>query len=392
MHRLPKQEALPYQLGGEHFRHHYIALSDQRPLPDVDRCVGVRVRGVSARDAEESGLIGSVLFVDASAHRALARRVSWINEDHGDADALRLVGDECAELAKSPITQSCALVAPGRYPAADALQLFEGDPASGAFSIHHDSLGNAVVGVFLEPRLLSGEVAQSPLGCLGAALLKSIPALLVVAALPFDSGPGIDLAIAIGGQRDDAEINAQPVFGLKLVGFRYVAGNGQHPFAAHEAQIDFALAIHHQPILVFTHHDWHDDAPFDCPQANRATVLNEPNDPIVIRLSGIWAKDWSDGAIDLEGVGDLGDRSDSSLGGQTEACSQLDVMQLVQIVLPEGAAREARGAQPCACFIASRQRRLQARGLSGRRQHLEGGYQLHAVKYRLSSSTRARSR
>ena len=100
MHRQLKQTALPCRLSSEHFRHHYLALCHQRPRADVEGRVDVCVRGVTARDAEEGGLIGSVLLVDATARGALARRVAWIDEDHGDASALRLVDTKPPSWAK----------------------------------------------------------------------------------------------------------------------------------------------------------------------------------------------------------------------------------------------------------------------------------------------------
>ena len=64
------------------------------------------------------------------------------------------------------------------------------------------------------------------------------------------SDAGIDLAVARGGDVDDPEIDADPVGRLKLLGFRDVARCGQHPLAAHEAEIDLALAEGEQIALL----------------------------------------------------------------------------------------------------------------------------------------------
>ena len=122
MDRQLKQTALPCRLGGEHIWGHYSPIGDQCPLPDVDRRVGVRVGGVSARHAEEGGLIGPVLLRDMSAGRALARCVAGINEADGNASAAGFVNDKPSKLSEAPIAQSCALVATsGRYPRPDAV-------------------------------------------------------------------------------------------------------------------------------------------------------------------------------------------------------------------------------------------------------------------------------
>ena len=93
----------------------------------------------------------------------------------------------------------------------------------------------------------------------------------------------------------------------QFLGFGNVAGCGQHPLAADEAQIDLAFAEGHQPLLVLAHHDGHDQATLNRPQADRTAILDEADYPIVVRLGGVGAEDWGDFAADLESVGNLGD-------------------------------------------------------------------------------------
>ena len=381
MDRQLPQTALPYRLSGEHFRHHYRALCPQRPRADVDGSVGICVRGVAARDAAKGGLIGAVLLVDAAARSALARRVAGINEDHGDASTLCLVGDESAQLSETPISQPCALIAAGRYPLANPLEFFKGDPPRGAFSIHHDSLGDAVVRMFLEPRLFPGHLAKSALGTFCATLLQPVPAFLLAATDTLNVRASIGLAIAISGKLDNAKINAKPILCVELVCFGDVAGGCEYPLSTDKAQINLSLAESHQPLLVIAHHDWNDHAAFERPQTDRASVFDEADYPIVVGLSSIGPKDRSHILIDLEGVSHFGDGSHDGLCRQAESTANLCIGQLVEIVLPEGLALEAAFSKPRTCGIASFKRRHQAHGLLRRRQHLDGSYELHAIKY-----------
>ena len=170
---------------------------------------------MSTRDAGESSLIGSVLFVDTAARGALPGCVAWINEDHRDASALRFVRDECAKLAESPVPQSRALdTISGRDPLADALESLKADPPYGAFGIQHDSFGDAMIGVFLEPRLSAGELTQAAFRGFGSTRLQAAPAFLMVAPLFLNISARVNLAVAVHCQGDDAQLVAGAILAL----------------------------------------------------------------------------------------------------------------------------------------------------------------------------------
>ena len=383
MHRQLKQTALPYSLlSCEHFRKHYGSPDAQRPLPDIERRVDVRAGLMAARNTLEGGLVGAVPLVDTATRAAFTRRVARIDKTNRNAGALCLVSDKAAELGERPITKPCALVASGRYPSTDAFEIFKGNAASGAFSILHEHLRYAVVGVGLEPPLFAGQFLQPTLGSLRAALLQSTAPLGVTLADPFDISTGVNCSVAVGGEVDDAKIDAKPILGVELVGLGDVAGCSQHPLSADEAKINLALAVAHQASLVLAHHDRHDDAAFQRPQADRAAVLYEADNAIVVGLGGVGTEHRSDFTVDLECVGHLGDAADSSLCSQSEVGADGVIRQFVEIELPERAAVEAYASQPRARLVAARQRARQDPLLFRRRQHLQGGNQLHALKYR----------
>jgi hypothetical protein len=121
----PSAKADGFSLRGssrENFRRHYGRPCVDRPLPDDQRCVDIRVGFMPIRDTFEAGLIGSVLLVDAAARDALARRIMGDDVADRDSGILRFVGDETFELGECPITKPRSLVAAGRSPAADAVE------------------------------------------------------------------------------------------------------------------------------------------------------------------------------------------------------------------------------------------------------------------------------
>ena len=382
MDRQLKQTALPCRLSGEHIGTHYGAPDAKRPLPDVQRRVDVGLGFVPAADTFEGGLVGPVFLVDAATGAAFARGVAGIDEGHGNTDTLALVDHKGAKLPKSPITKPRSLVAAsGRNPAADTLQILQGQSASGAFSIQYERLRNHMVRMFLVSPLSGCQLAEPSFCALRAALLQATTALLDMAPLLLNIGASIDRAIAIDGQGDNAEVNAKPVFGPELRSFGNVASSGQHPLPAHEAQIGFALLECEQLALMLTHHDRNGDAAFQGPDADGSTVFDESEDAVIVRLCGILAENRRNIAIDLERIGDLRDRPHRYLSGQTKPLPDISVSQFVEIELPEGIGLVAYACQPRRRLIATGQRRLQGKSLRLRRDQLNGGYQLHSLKY-----------
>ena len=112
-----------------------------RPARDHASSVGIRMRRVSTRHASEFGLAGPVPLVDMATNGALSRRVLRVYQYQSYARTLRLVGHQQSQLRKRPAMQNRTLLAPNRYPFADALQLFQRNPTPGAFGGSNDPLG-----------------------------------------------------------------------------------------------------------------------------------------------------------------------------------------------------------------------------------------------------------
>src|ERR1700730_4188055 len=110
MDRQIKQTALPYRSRGEHFRRHYMRPCADRPLPDVQRCVGVGLAFMPAADTFEGGLVGPVLLIDTPTRATLARGIAGIDKSDRNPGSLRLVGDEATELGERPIAKPSSLV------------------------------------------------------------------------------------------------------------------------------------------------------------------------------------------------------------------------------------------------------------------------------------------
>ena len=82
-----------------------------------------------------------------AAYTALAGRVSRVDVADGEPCAPGFVGGLRLKIAESPGVQDPSLLPVSSYPLADAFEILEGDPASGAFGCGDDLLADEVIHV-----------------------------------------------------------------------------------------------------------------------------------------------------------------------------------------------------------------------------------------------------
>src|SRR5438874_13781559 len=102
----------------------------------------------TALNALELGLRRAVALVDAAAGGTGAAGVSGIDGDERQPRVRGLVGQEGAQLVERPGRENRTLLLGSRDPGANIGQVFDGDPAPGAFGSGDDLLGDAMVDVY----------------------------------------------------------------------------------------------------------------------------------------------------------------------------------------------------------------------------------------------------
>ena len=129
---------------------------------DVDRCVVVGVPNEATPNTFKNRLAAAVFLVDPAARAAHLRRVGGIDFNESHPGLFGFVGQKRAELGERPRVQRGPLGLAKPYPVTDPRQLFDGDAASGAFSLGHDAFGDLVVDVCGEARLRAALLLQQP--------------------------------------------------------------------------------------------------------------------------------------------------------------------------------------------------------------------------------------
>ncbi|MDH6221052.1 hypothetical protein M2283_008394 [Streptomyces pseudovenezuelae] len=130
---------------------------------------------------------------------------------------------------------------------------------------------------------------------LGALLLELVPQVELTLAVPVQAAPGGLVAGGCGGDVGDAEIDANELVGLVLLGLGHVAGCGQVEHAAVFDQIGFALAALPQRLECIRGAGETDafDASGEGPDRNGLRVVVPAQTPVVVRLRGLGPKDAS---------------------------------------------------------------------------------------------------
>lgn len=172
----------------------------------------------------------------------LARGVTRVHGNNRDSAQLRLVLNLGSQIKKRPILVPVSLSFSNRYSLTNALQIFKGDRSLSAFSLFDQTLRYAVVYILLESGLLARELFEFSLRRLRTLALKI--SATVGQRLPnsLDTRTGELFAVRVGGDVDDAEINAKYI----LTVVRGLLGN-----VTNRIQIELTLAID-QVHLAFT--------------------------------------------------------------------------------------------------------------------------------------------
>lgn len=325
-------------------------------------------------------MIGPVLSVDRSAIRATFTRVLRIDENYRDASALRLVGDELAKLGKGPITQACSLSTAGLYPVADIGQFLKTNGATGALRGFNKLLRNAVVSVFLEPRLFAREFSEAALSRLRSSFLKTRTAAVKIGAYLFDGLASVALAVAVGRNVGNTEVDAQGFQRVDQLRIVNVADTGEIEAAPDKQQINLALTEGEHVALMLAHRGLDLDSAVQRPDRNDVVGL-EADNPVIVRLRRVLAELYKPvaavGLLCRVSVGNLGNAADGRLSAKRESLSRLGVPNLVQVKLPRHASLKAFPRQEIARLVAAFERISKLLGLLSRRKQLDIGDQFH---------------
>lgn len=220
------------------------------PACDVAGSVGVGIGGESARLAREVVACGTVLFADVSARRTSPTGIAWVNKLHRHSDKPALVGDLFLKIVKSPRVQDSTLLSGSPYPTANALEIFQGNAASGAFCNIANLFGNHMILVSDKSGFPATKPPQdTPTGssALGLKALSLPPS--AIANTRHIASISVGLTVRRLSQIHQTQINTKPGFTLGNFGLRKGDRHKQIKLSTLENQVSLtALILDHFPL------------------------------------------------------------------------------------------------------------------------------------------------
>lgn len=275
-----------------------------------------------------------------------------------------------------PIVLDATLSLLNSYPFADALQVFESDAASGAFGLRDQPLTDGVVDVAGEPLLLPPALLEESLGRLGAFGLEPRPKLRVTFAQAIQVPAGESLAVRVGGDVDDAEVNPEPV--ARRVGgwFGYVHDHGEVESAVAVDEVSLpADAI--QPESLIPAEDDGDKLPPLERQDGHAVKPLPGKYPLIVNDGPMRTEDRLLGTVPLIGFRGLADGADGHLGRESKPLPDVAVNELLEPDLVSRPLAEGDLGNGVAGGVEPLHRLQERGGLLGRRLEFNRQRQIH---------------
>src|SRR5690606_13424412 len=209
-------------------------------------------------------------------------------------------------------------------PSADTLQVFQGNPASGAFGFRNQPLADDVVDIgskapFLAPALLE-QTFRRP----GAPPLQAGTEPGVSFSETVEMATGIGFTVGVSGDVLDAKVHAEIASWLVGHWLRGVNGHVQKECPVPIDEIGLTANPVHACCLVATEADRHQDATVQGQQGDPVNSL-PGEDALVVGHRAVEAEGWLDRLIALVGFDDLGDGTDGHLGREAESFTHVAV-------------------------------------------------------------------
>lgn len=348
---------------------------------DILRSVKVSVGLVPARDTTEIRLAGPVRFGNVPALGTRSAGVSWVNKDHGNTSETRLVRDEQLQLRERPAMQNGPLFAPSPDPVTDTAQFFKSNTSPGAFSLGHDLLRNAVVGVSGEPSFTTGKTFQFPLRRARLLGLQFASEFAVSEPHVVDAVASDRLTIRISGYMDDAQVNAKKVINFldcRIVG---VANGGKVELSTVEDKVRLTLSVLQQRELLRTTHERNLQAAGCGPDAYDCVIHIPSQDSVVVWDGSVGPERALNLLVDLVGVGNFADQPDEDLSRKAKLCLRFVVGNLLKAELLKCSRLPCQSRHPVGATVCALHRIAECGSLLWRWLQFHFGGELHRFQY-----------
>ena len=152
---------------------------------------------VATPETGELSLTAAIAFIGIATATTCTAAVLWVDKDHRDTSALRLVDNKLSQLPKAPPTLLVALAFANRRPVTYARQVFQGKRGLRVFGMGDKLCGNVVIHPPAKTRLLPGHLSQTAFGLFRPPRLESLAVGVAPLSDRFDVVTRIGMCVRI---------------------------------------------------------------------------------------------------------------------------------------------------------------------------------------------------
>jgi len=323
---------------------------DGGPQSDVVRAYPIGMGNEPAFQAPELSLGATVSLSGMVAHGTLARSIARVNGLHLNAAECCLVGKKGTQLKESPSRMFSALAFSDRYPIADAFEILNGNASAGVFGLCDNSFRDDVIHVRSEAGFAPGKTLEVSLGTLGTGGLEAVTEPLHTLAHSFNTRSAMLFSVGIHGEVADAKVYTEPSLWVDGSAVWNIDRHIQEPPTLAEYQVGLATNALQAGTVVGSRDVRHEDASSEREQ-RYAVHSFEGHDALVIRDGTVGFETGPFAPVALVDFADLGDGPHGHLRRDSEAVSQLVVVEALERQFVCGPTLEGALRQPVASRV-----------------------------------------
>lgn len=280
--------------------------------------------------------------------------VFGINAYNRNSSQKPFVFDEFPQLAETPVTKAAAKAFRNRWldMVAEKGKILQSYPNTECLCFRYHTLADSVILMSLKVGLATGHTLQLPSCPFGSFSLVLLTGCCSTPAVSVDSGAGECLAIAIGSEVNDAQIDAEKITNFYWWLLFKVYGAVQEKLLVSVNKVALATNACKVCSLVFSKNIWnHQAARTDRKNANPVTVF-ERDDALVVGHCSTGTKLWAllfSGT--RESIGRFRNGEDSHLGRETKEITALTISKTMDRRLAENSCIKTNSCCKCCRFV-----------------------------------------
>jgi len=346
------------------------------PASNYASRVGVGIRAVPTCKTSKQIASLTVGLLDMTANAAFPGSIARIDKTDSNPSTLGFVPDLALQVSEGPRVQRASLRPGSSDPGADAIEVFDGYTASGAFGSIDNLFRNNMIHMRRKSGFFATTLLEQPFSAFGAFRLELFAQPECPSAECIKVCSAEILAVASGSNIHDANVYPEPAKRLMLFGVRHIDSDKQVEFSVTKDEIGFATLVLEQGSLVGATNERDTLTAVDCPDIGGISPPRQ--DPSIVRDGPQRPERSTTDFVEFVGVSDLGDASHDYLRGHSwKFRASVVISELMEGELPEDLSFPGAVGNPVASSISSTDRSLKRSKLLSRRLELNLHHELH---------------